>query len=84
LVVLNPKDGSEEEVTLTPGFAPLALASFNNIAYIISFNKTTGESEIGTYPSPNWYAILHNLDEVACTVSVSKVVIDQTGGGSET
>ena len=37
---------------LTDGFLPLGYAVYGGVTYIISHNSTTGEGEIGTFPSP--------------------------------
>lgn len=37
---------------LPAGFIPIGAKDHNGIAYILSFNPSTGEGEIGTFPSP--------------------------------
>ena len=46
--------GNTKVAQLTPGFAPLGSVTFNNIAFIISHNETSGYSEIGTFPLYDW------------------------------
>lgn len=48
------ENGEEFEVTLTPGFIPIGIQTLNGVAYIVSFNPTTQEGEIGTFPSPDY------------------------------
>jgi len=62
LKIFNEGKGSHKEeefeyVKISDGFIPIGLNSFNGIAYIVSYNPTTLEGEIGTFPSPNY-----NLD----------------------
>jgi hypothetical protein len=45
--------GNEQAFSLSPGFIPLGYDEYNGISYILSVNSTTGEGEVGTYPSPN-------------------------------
>lgn len=44
--------GNEFVFELTDGFIPLGGVDYNGIGFIFSFNGTTGEGEVGTYPSP--------------------------------
>lgn len=46
----------QQEVSagLPEGYIPLALQEFNNIAYIISVNPTTGKTQLGTFPCPDY------------------------------
>lgn len=46
--------GNELEFLLPTGFIPLGNSSYNGVMYIISWNASTREMEIGTYPSPNY------------------------------
>lgn len=53
--ILQNMRGNELKTTLTPGYEPIAIKVFNNVAYILSRqiqNPTKGE--IGTFPSPDW------------------------------
>ena len=59
LKIRDQKTGEEDYVQLTPGFIPVGMKSHNGIAYIASYNPTTGQGEIGTFPSPNYP--LHTL-----------------------
>ena len=43
---------------LRPGYIPLAIKEFNNIAYIISVDPDTLSGEIGTFPSPDYTAFI--------------------------
>ena len=45
--------GNEEYFSITDDFVIIGGYEFQGIAFIFSFNETTGETEIGTYPSPN-------------------------------
>ena len=64
------ENGEEFEVTLTPGFIPIGIQTLNGVAYIVSFNPTTQEGEIGTFPSPqyniNSEGMLANDDNYCC------------------
>jgi hypothetical protein len=51
LVVTNI-GGNELSFNLSPGFIPLGHDEYNGVAYILSYNPTTGEGEYGTFPSP--------------------------------
>lgn len=44
---------------LRPGYIPLALKEFNNVAYIISVDPTTYTGEIGTFPSPDYSQFIY-------------------------
>ena len=65
-------EGTSTVVKLTPGFIPLAVKELNNIAYIIGYNKETGEGEIGTFPSPDYgefvYEIGDEIEGVGATI----------------
>jgi len=56
--ILQNMKSNELAAQLTPGFQPLGVATYKNIAYIISgrFDSFGDfiEGEIGTYPSPDW------------------------------
>jgi len=45
-----------EEFALTLGFVPLGACEFNGILYIASYNQSTGEGEVGCFPSPDFAA----------------------------
>jgi len=45
--------GNIEEFSLSPGFVPIGSTEYNGILFILSVNKSTKFSEIGTYPKPN-------------------------------
>lgn len=51
-LVLHSVNGNTKEFDITSGFVPIGYATFGSIAIIFSFNPTTGEGEIGTFPSP--------------------------------
>lgn len=61
-LILQNLQGTDHVATLTPGFRPLGVKVFNDIAYIISgkfdANGVFLEGEIGTYPSPDWGTLL--------------------------
>ena len=46
--------GNTLKATLTEGFVPIGIKEHNGVLYIVSHNKNTGESEIGTYPGVDW------------------------------
>ena len=49
-------DYKEDELgfKITQGFIPVGKSVYNGISFILSFNQTTSEFEIGTFPSPKW------------------------------
>jgi hypothetical protein len=65
--------GTEQKFTLSPGFVPLASEHSNEVLYIISFNPTSLEVEVGSFPSPDYanpggpnvnvYRPFNNLDD---------------------
>ena len=59
----DPEVFEEVTVTLADGFKPVAVKELNNIAYIISYNESTNEGEIGTFPSPDWTRFEWVVDE---------------------
>ena len=48
--------GNTLKATLTEGFVPIGIKEHNGVLYIVSHNKNTSESEIGTYPGVDWSA----------------------------
>jgi hypothetical protein len=56
--VMTTALGNEYKTKLTDGFVPLGVTVVSNVAYIISYNPTTGEGEIGMFPSPDYSTIL--------------------------
>ena len=44
---------------LRPGFIPLAVKEFNEVAYIISVQPSSGVGEIGTFPSPDYTQFIY-------------------------
>jgi len=63
--------GQGEEFQLSEGFKPIGCDSLNGIAYIISYNNNTGETEIGTYPSPQQYTYNPITNSFAINTSLS-------------
>ena len=59
---------------LRPGFIPLAVKEFNEVAYIISANPSTLVGEIGTFPSPDYTQFIY----VKGSERVGEAVIDYT------
>jgi len=55
--VMTTALGNEYKTKLTDGFVPLGVTVVSNVAYIISYNPTTGEGEIGMFPSPDYSTI---------------------------
>lgn len=53
-IIYKDKDNKESEVKLTQGFVPVGMKSFNGIIYIFSYNESTKQGEIGTFPSPDY------------------------------
>lgn len=53
-IIYKDKDNNEFEVKLTQGFVPVGIKSFNGIIYIFSYNESTKQGEIGTFPSPDY------------------------------
>lgn len=58
-VVWQPQANTLVSAGLRPGFIPLAVKEFNEVAYIISANPATLEGEIGTFPSPDYTQFLY-------------------------
>src|SRR3990167_1720658 len=58
--IISNKSGNTFQFKLTPGFRPLTSATHRGISYIISYNPTTSEGEIGCFPAPNAY-LTHNI-----------------------
>lgn len=54
IVTVTGADGEETDA-LPHGFIPLGVKEFNNILYIVAHNPLTGESRIGSFPSPQRY-----------------------------
>jgi hypothetical protein len=62
----NPSDWQLQPTLLVsaglrPGFIPLAVKEFNNIAYIISVDPSTLIGEIGTFPSPDYTKFIYDI-----------------------
>ena len=57
-------EGNEQTATLTTDFQPLGVGVFNGISYIVSGRFDAAgvflEGEIGTFPSPDYDALLAN------------------------
>lgn len=47
-----------EEFMLTEGFIPIGCCDINGVVYIASVNETTGEGEIGCFPSPSYASVV--------------------------
>lgn len=68
-VVTNIK-GTEAAFQITAGFVPVAAREHNNVLYLVSWNQTAQQLEIGSYPSPDYgdgmgnnrYRPFNNLD----------------------
>jgi hypothetical protein len=52
-LLLQSEAGTLEVGALSEGFLPLAAVSYAGVAYIASHNAATGESELGSFPSPD-------------------------------
>lgn len=60
---------TEISAGMPSGYIPLALQEFNNVAYIISVNPTTGKTQLGTFPCPDYGQFLYiNGDPIAGAV----------------
>lgn len=53
LVITNLK-GTESGFTITPGFKAVAWKEYSEVLYLLSYNATTGATELGSYPSPDY------------------------------
>lgn len=51
-LIVTVTKGNKEVFPLSPGFQLIGAKDFNGIAYIVSYNPTTNEGEVGSYPSP--------------------------------
>ncbi len=47
-------NGNSPAFALSQDYIPIGSGSYGGILFIFSFNQNTGETEIGTYPSPNY------------------------------
>ncbi len=74
----DPETYEDTSVTLTSGFKPLSLKEVNNVVYIISHNESTGEGEIGTFPSPDYSGFVWKPvgDPLVGTVSAQTPTFD--------
>ena len=45
--------GNRHLFSLTPGFVPLGSAEYGGVSFIFSVNPSTGEGEVGSWPSPD-------------------------------
>lgn len=60
-----------EEFQLTEGFVPIGYCEHNGISYFMSYNSTTGENEIGCYPSPKQYEIQAGTGNIIINTALS-------------
>jgi len=63
-VLVNYK-GADKEFELTSGYLPLNICETQGVFFIFSFNPGTGDGEIGTFPSPNWPALITSTATVS-------------------
>ena len=54
--IVTPMDGISESFSLHVGFIPVGGFEFNGIAFIASYNQSTGIGQLGTFPAPNYAA----------------------------
>jgi len=54
-LVLTNIGGNEHTFNLSYGFVPIGWVEYNGVAYIASFNESSGEGELGCYPAPRSY-----------------------------
>src|SRR5690606_40503731 len=88
-VITNIK-GTEIGFQITSGFVPVAEREHNEVLYLVLWNETTQQIEVGSYPSPDYgdgqgtnkYRPFNNLDGAAFRTSSfgisSKPVVDVT------
>lgn len=71
--------GTKAPAGLPLGFIPLAVKELNNIAYILSVNPTTGEGELGTFPSPDYTKFIYEEGAaIPNTVTIGAPTWDDT------
>lgn len=54
--VLSSKDGNERVIEITPGFQVVSFVQYRRLLFMLTHNPTSNESQIGSYPSPNYAA----------------------------
>lgn len=68
--IIRSKKGNTKVGNLPDGFFPIGVSEDNdNLAYIVSFNPDTNETEIGTYPSPNYYSATEVFEQTVSTTT---------------
>lgn len=63
----------EDKVALSQGFVPVGIKDYGGIIYIVSVNSS-GETEIGSFPSPDYNPAIQNTDEPKESVIYEKTV----------
>lgn len=56
-MILQKREGNElipDGCLPSSTYVPLAVKEFNNVAYIVSVDTSTGKGEVGTFPSPDY------------------------------
>ena len=81
-IKIEKENNEIEYAQLSDGFIPVGIKEYNGIIYIASYNNTTGEGELGSYPSPKYdgaqgdliykYQPFHNLCESKSNTSLLK------------
>jgi hypothetical protein len=51
-IIATVIEGNDIEFALNSGFLALGACQYNGVAYIVSYNESTGDGEIGCFPSP--------------------------------
>ena len=79
-IKIEKENNEIEYAQLSDGFIPVGIKEYNGIIYIASYNNTTGEGELGSYPSPKYdgtqgdliykYQPFHNLCESKSNTSL--------------
>lgn len=62
-IVTVTGDDGENKDALPHGFIPLGVKEFNNILYIVAHNPLTGESRVGSFPSPQRYLPMSSIGD---------------------
>ena len=54
--------GGTDQVTLSEGFIPIGIKEYGGVVYIVSSNPTTNETELGSFPGPNFVDPIEKTD----------------------
>lgn len=77
----DPELWGTENIQLSPGFIPVAVKELNNVAYILSTNRESGEGEIGTFPAPDYVELGYEQGDYyhEIELTITDVYDDGTG-----